>query len=163
MVRQSSMSYLSDITKPLIEALRHFATLPAHQLAGHAANIAFWWSEVEHRRQVIRSYGERFRRMRDAEQAYGAEHGFGSTEVETWDESVVVPVDSAPRLRPSTRDSERQQLLRELDAAFDSFYRRAEREQLIPSGFAERGAPPNGGPATQLGNSGVTEGPPSVS
>ena len=28
---------------------------------------------------------------------------------------------------------------------------------------AEPGAPPNGGPATQLGNSGVTEGPPSVS
>ena len=28
---------------------------------------------------------------------------------------------------------------------------------------ADPGAPPNGGPATQLGNSGVTEGPPSVS
>ncbi len=28
---------------------------------------------------------------------------------------------------------------------------------------AEPGAPPNGGPATQCGNSGVTEGPPSVS
>ena len=29
--------------------------------------------------------------------------------------------------------------------------------------IAEPGAPPNGGPATQLGNSDVTEGPPSVS
>jgi hypothetical protein len=29
--------------------------------------------------------------------------------------------------------------------------------------WAEPDAPPNGGPATQLGNSGVTEGPPSVS
>jgi len=28
---------------------------------------------------------------------------------------------------------------------------------------AEPGAPPNGGPAKQLGHSGVTEGPPSVS
>jgi hypothetical protein len=28
---------------------------------------------------------------------------------------------------------------------------------------AELGAPPNGGPATRLGNSGATEGPPSVS
>jgi hypothetical protein len=28
---------------------------------------------------------------------------------------------------------------------------------------AEPDAPPNGGPATRLGNSGVTEGPPSVS
>jgi hypothetical protein len=31
------------------------------------------------------------------------------------------------------------------------------------SGIAEPGAAPNGGPATQLGDSGVTEGPPSVS
>jgi hypothetical protein len=31
------------------------------------------------------------------------------------------------------------------------------------SPFAEPSAAPNGGPATQLGNSGVTEGPPSVS
>jgi uncharacterized membrane protein (DUF2068 family) len=30
-------------------------------------------------------------------------------------------------------------------------------------GHAEPSAPPNGGPATQLGNSGVTKGPPSVS
>jgi hypothetical protein len=30
-------------------------------------------------------------------------------------------------------------------------------------GIVEPGAAPNGGPATQLGNSGVTEGPPSVS
>ena len=157
------MSYLWDITKPLIETLRHFATLPAHQLAGHAANLTFWSSEVEHRRQVIHSYGERFRRLRDAEQAYGSAHGFGSTEVESWGESVVVPVESAPRLRPSTQDSERQQLLRELDMAFASFYRRVKREHLIPSDFAEPGAPPNGGPATQHGNSGVTEGPPSVS
>ena len=29
--------------------------------------------------------------------------------------------------------------------------------------FSQQGAAPNGGPATQLGNSGVTEGPPSVS
>ena len=33
---------------------------------------------------------------------------------------------------------------------------------LMPK-IAEPGAPPNGGPATRLGNSGVAEGPPSVS
>jgi hypothetical protein len=36
-------------------------------------------------------------------------------------------------------------------------------DQLIKNKDAEPGAPPNGGPATQLGTSGVTEGPPSVS
>ena len=33
----------------------------------------------------------------------------------------------------------------------------------MQGGSAESGAPPNGGPATPLANSGVTEGPPSVS
>ena len=33
----------------------------------------------------------------------------------------------------------------------------------VVAGTAQPCAPPNGGPATQLGNSGVTEGPPSVS
>lgn len=39
------------------------------------------------------------------------------------------------------------------------------RQQWMRSGrpIAEPGAAPNGGPATRLGNSGVTEGPPSVS
>ena len=35
--------------------------------------------------------------------------------------------------------------------------------QLLRAGSAEPCAPPNGGPATQLGNSGITGGPPSVS
>jgi hypothetical protein len=34
---------------------------------------------------------------------------------------------------------------------------------MIKSTMPNEGAPPNGGPATRLGNSGVTEGPPSVS
>ena len=131
------MSYISDITKPLIEALNHFATLPAHQLAGHAANLAFWASEVDHRRRTIRSYGERFRRLRDAEQIYGSIHGFGTTEMETLGESIVVPVESAPRLRASTTDSERQQLLRQVDEAFDAFYSRVSQERLIPADYAE--------------------------
>jgi hypothetical protein len=37
------------------------------------------------------------------------------------------------------------------------------RRRMRMSSNSEQGAAPNGGPATQLGNSGVTEGPPSVS
>ena len=36
-------------------------------------------------------------------------------------------------------------------------------EDLLDEGVAEQSAPPNGGPAAPLGNSGVREGPPSVS
>lgn len=131
------MSYLSDVTNPLIKALRHFATLPAHQLAGHAANLDFWRAEVEHRRRIIQSYEERFQCLRDAEQAYGREHGFGTKQVDELGEPVVVPVESAPRARASTRDSERQALLHELDGALDAFCRRLEKEDLIPYENAE--------------------------
>lgn len=126
------MSYISDITTPLIKTLRHFATLPAHQLAGHAANMGFWRSEVGHRKQVIMAYNERFRILRDAEQAYGREHGFGVKEDREWGGPFLVPVDSQPRLRPSIPDSERQELLRELDLAFAAFCSRVGREQLMP-------------------------------
>ena len=48
-------------------------------------------------------------------------------------------------------------------------YALAELGVLLPppsdpaKGIAELGAPPNGGPTARVGNSGVTEGPPSVS
>ena len=156
------MSYLSDITNPLVKVLRHFATLPAHQLAGHAANLDFWRSEVEQRREIIRSYAVRFERMRDAEQAYGREHGFGATQVEEWGEPVVVPVASAPRSRPSTRDSERQHLLRDLDTALAAFLERIEKEHLAPNDLAEPRPAANGAPATRPGDSRATQTPPSV-
>ena len=54
----------------------------------------------------------------------------------------------------------------EVDSSQRAFYRAA--RMVIDQAFglatnAEPNAPPNGGPATQLGNSGVAEGPPSVS
>ena len=53
-----------------------------------------------------------------------------------------------------------------LKAESDSFHRepieQALRNYWIPR-MGELGAPPNGGPGTRLGNSGVAEGPPSVS
>ncbi len=128
------MSYLSDVTNPLVKSLRHFAALPAHQLAGHAANFDFWRSEVEHRRKLIETYRQRFRRLRDAEQAYGQAHGFNPQPQDEWG----VPEDSAPPLRASTKDSERQQMLRDLDSAFEAWCRRLEREGLLPDDSAEQ-------------------------
>lgn len=119
-----SMSYLAEITLPLVRVLRHFATLPAHQLAGQAANMEFWRSEVEHRRLIIRSYRDRFRRMRDAEQAYSREHGLGSPSVESSGDSPSNEMGSLALAGTGTQDSERQELLRELDAAFGVFWNR---------------------------------------
>lgn len=141
------MSYISDITNPLIKVLSHFATLPPHQFAGHAANLEFWTSEVEHCRDVILAYGERFRRMRDAEQAHGAIYGYSATVGEQWGEQVSLPVTSAPRARASTPDSERQALLRELNSAFDSFYRRVKQHQLSSPPLAEQDHSSEPGPS----------------
>jgi len=143
------MSYLHDITTPLTKTLRHFATFPAHQLAGHAANLDFWRSEVEHRREVIRSYEERFQRMREAEQAYGKAHGYGQTEIEEFGERVVVPVDPLPPTRRSTSDSDRQRLLRELDEAFDAFLRRIQKGQPAGEPDAEPASGANALPGEQ--------------
>jgi hypothetical protein len=159
-VRQGYMSYLSDITHPLTKALQHFATLPAHQLAGHAANVEFWRSEVEHRKRIIRSYPERFRRLRDAEQAYGKQHGFGTRQEDGWDEPVTVRIDSIPPARPSTRDSERQELLRELESAFCALCSRLEKEGLV---VEESAGASDGGPAESPCDLGASKGPPPVS
>lgn len=51
-----------------------------------------------------------------------------------------------------------------LDSKFRSFQsRRKSRAQKSSVGMAQPSAPPNGGPATPSANSGITEGPPSVS
>jgi len=127
------MSYLADITLPLVKTLKHFSSLPVHQLAGHAANFQFWKSEVEHRQHLIETYRERFERLRDAQQQYGKLHSFG---VETdfssmLDAPITVPVTSEPLLRTNLPDSERKDLLKKLDDAFHLFQERLKQESLL--------------------------------
>ena len=69
------MSYLSDITEPLIRTLQHFAGLPVHQLAGHAANFDFWQAEFAHRIQAIDSYQGRFKQLKKAQGDFAKEYG----------------------------------------------------------------------------------------
>jgi len=127
------MSYLADITLPLVKTLKHFSSLPVHQLAGHAANFQFWKSEVEHRKHLIETYRGRFERLRDAQQEYGKLHGFGNeTEFSSFtDEYITVPINSETPLRANLPDAERKDLLKQLDAAFHAFHERLKRESLL--------------------------------
>jgi len=146
-----NMSYLSDITLPLIQTLEHFTGLPAHQLAGHAANLDFWRSEVEHRRRIIGTYQARFNRMSEAQQAYGSIHGFGTKSGHGFEGPVPETITSLPPLRKSTTDSERKALLKQLDQAFNVFCERLKRESLIESDDAEPAAAADGHPRLRAG------------
>lgn len=64
------MSYSSAIADLLAAQLTKFATLNRHQLAGQAANLDFWLTEVRHCLAVLDSYRDRFLRMREAQESY---------------------------------------------------------------------------------------------
>ena len=68
------MPYTIDVVRPLIDQLAKFATLNRYQLAGHVANLDFWLGEVRHGLAVIDGYGERFERLRAAQQRHVSEH-----------------------------------------------------------------------------------------
>ena len=50
--------------------MARFATLNRYQLAGHLSNLDFWIDEVRHRVGVIDTYVARFRRLKEAHDAY---------------------------------------------------------------------------------------------
>ena len=134
------MSYIADITQPLIQTLRHFATLPAHQLAGHAKNLEFWRSEVDHCKSVIDGYQSRFEKLREGQQVYGLQNNFGNETVDTFDGKMVVPITSMKPLKRNLPDSERKKLIRDLNDSLYAFEQRLYQENLIeydPNGAVE--------------------------
>jgi hypothetical protein len=125
------MSYLSEITEPLIKTLRHLAGLPVHQLAGHAANFDFWQAEFAHRIQAIDSYQGRFKRLKKAQTDFAKEYGAGIAREEGLFgdvyEKKIVP---AP-LRKSTQDLELKNVKKNLEEAFEAFAARLRKEELL--------------------------------
>lgn len=67
------MSYSTELAETLAKTLARFATLNAHQLTGHVANLGFWLAEVRHCIEVINGYSKRFDAMTGAQKAYVAE------------------------------------------------------------------------------------------
>jgi len=68
------MSYSIEQAGLLERQLERFATLEAHQLAGHVANLEFWLGEAIHVLATIDGYPDRFRRLRDGQQAWVKRH-----------------------------------------------------------------------------------------
>jgi hypothetical protein len=108
------MSYIDDISNPLIKTLERSTTLPLHQLAGHAANLDFWMDEAKHCLNVIDGYAQRFERMKKAQQAQTDTQGA-----------------SEMPLQRGVKDHERKELRQKVRAAANAFLERCYREQLI--------------------------------
>lgn len=97
------------------DQLSRFATLNPHQLAGQAANLDFWLSQVRHALDVLDGYGVRFVRMEAAQEHH----------VDTHPSSGAVP----PRRVP---DRELRKARRELTEHAYRFLARCLKEGLIP-------------------------------
>lgn len=116
------MSYVNDICTPLIETLDHSAALPAHQLAGHAANAEFWIGEAKHCLAVIDGYQERFDRLRTGQAEYEMKRG---------------SIFTGPPLRRGSQDHERKELRRAVGEAIERFLVRCHREGLLTDQILE--------------------------
>jgi len=108
------VSYVESISRPLTRALEYSAALPAHQLAGHAANVDFWIGEAKHCLTIIDGYRERFDRLRAAQADYSRKHG------------VV-----AAALRRGTQDHTRQDLRRDVCESIERFLTRCRGANLL--------------------------------
>jgi hypothetical protein len=125
------MSYLSDITEPLIRTLQHFASLPVHQLAGHAANFDFWQAEFAHRIEAMDSYRSRFNQLKNAQSDFAKEHGARIIREEGIFGDVYEKKVSPVPLRKSTQDHELKEVKKRLEDAFGEFTARLRKEGLL--------------------------------
>ncbi len=114
------MSYVKEICQPLIRVLEHSATLPAHLLAGHAANAEFWVEEVSHCLSVMDGYSERFERLKVAQDKWMLSAG----------------VNEVRPQRHFTK-TERAELKHALQEAISKFLKRCRAEEMISQGVLD--------------------------
>ncbi len=110
----------------LAEQLGRLATLNRHQLAGHVANLDFWLGEVRHCLEVIDTYGQRFKRLKSAQNTHVSAHG--TIEFSLEDPCCTQSAPEPPRRVPH---AELQQARRTLTDAMYRFLLRCHREDLL--------------------------------
>ena len=114
------MSYVIEQTESLIRVLVRAVPFAAHRLAGYAANVEFWASEVRHCRELLDGYVGRYQRMKQGTEDYLREHP-DSTK---W-------VDADTRTTRSTKDSEIREMRRRLDESAGRFFSRLRDAELL--------------------------------
>jgi hypothetical protein len=128
---------MTDITKLLTAQLVKFTTLNRHQLAGQVANLEFWIAEARHCLAVIDGYGQRFERMKAAQQEYVVQHQ--TKQFPPDDPSDPWPQPALPPLPPRRiRDSELKQARDELCDAAYRFLVRSHNDGFIDEASLQR-------------------------
>ena len=69
------MSYVADIRLALVRVTEQASFHQGVRLAGYAANVDYWSSEVRHVLDCIAGYEMRFRNLKDARMNYAKEYG----------------------------------------------------------------------------------------
>ncbi len=113
----------------LAEHVGRFATLNHHQLAGHVANLEFWLGEVRHCLEVIDTYGQRFQRLKSAQNTYVSDHH--TVEFSLHDPCCTQTAPQPPRRVPH---AELQEARRALTDATYRFLLRSHREDQLDEG-----------------------------
>lgn len=138
------MAYTIEIADTVAETVGKFASLNAHQLAGHIANLEFWQTQVKHALAVIDGYDRRQNARIRAQQQYIGQH---DTRVFTAEEMInhrEFPNDPGEDLRSAAPDrytigkEELKAKRRELVDAFYHFIRRCHSERLLSKTAAKQ-------------------------
>jgi hypothetical protein len=124
------MSYIEEISRPLVDTLLHTAGLPVRQLAGHARNVDFWAGEAAHCLGVIDGYAERFKRLTDGEREFAQRQK---------DQEIgITPVNLGAPLKRGAKSHDLKELRREVADAMYALLRRLFKEDLIDAAALDR-------------------------
>jgi hypothetical protein len=118
-------SYVEVITQETIRLLDRASELHGARVAGYAANLDFWVSEVEHRLHLIATYPQRFERMRSATRDYESDQDLTNKRV---------PDDLPTHNRQTTRtfkSAQQKEIRKELMDSIEKFLARCSRLGLV--------------------------------
>ena len=126
----ASDTYVDRLCDALADVLTRAAGGTRDRLAGYAANFDFWVGEATHCLSLVKGYGERFDRFRQAQQQ-------AATDNIAWDErSGWSP--PPKNVSPSASWNDRKEGRRKVVSAMAKFTTRCAKEGLITE--AERSA-----------------------
>jgi len=113
------MAYMQNLCSSLSATLERSASLPAFQLAGHAANADFWVDEAYHCLAVVDGYYARFNVMADAQNDYASRNNVTEPSISPLDGTRYPEHGgSARRLVRGTKDHELKELSLKPSGAF---------------------------------------------
>jgi hypothetical protein len=128
--------YILKQAENLSQTFARMAQLPAHRLAGHAANLDFWKAEFTQCMASLTGYPHRIRRMKEATNQYLKQRPVADPDLPMdMDHLHVLKPDT--RTTPAIRDSDLEVVMRQLRASTTRFVEACLRADVITEDQAE--------------------------